>query len=310
MNARDFRTKYLAAAMAAILFVAFTPPAADAIVFCAKQDKADPTQPKDKSKIKIREGVCDPTKKEVEVRIKHQQPKNLGPGCGDGLVSASEDCEPTDLQGETCATQGFSGGTLTCSGCYFDTDGCFDARFIANDDGTITDRDTCLMWETKTGTVNPVGVACGQTGCPDPHDVNNIYRYCQDESPFDFACDNPGNPPDGGLFQNFIARLNGLYGPCFAGYCDWRAPNLGEQLTMFDGTCAGGSPCTAWDSNDAAYGSTGDEYVHSAVSEDATNTANKWCVSVGGDAVSSNPCLKGGLGGYARAIRTIPGCTP
>lgn len=34
------------------------------------------------------------------------------PGCGDGLVAGSEECDNGNLDGATCATQGFAGGTL------------------------------------------------------------------------------------------------------------------------------------------------------------------------------------------------------
>jgi len=48
--------------------------------------------------------------------------------CGDGSVnSAGEDCDGSDLNGETCASQLGAGytGTLSCSGCSFDTSRCY-----------------------------------------------------------------------------------------------------------------------------------------------------------------------------------------
>jgi len=49
--------------------------------------------------------------------------------CGDGFAhtegSGGEDCDGTDLNGKTCITQGFTGGTLKCTaGCAFDTSSC------------------------------------------------------------------------------------------------------------------------------------------------------------------------------------------
>ena len=35
--------------------------------------------------------------------------------CGDGAVSGAEVCDGSNLNGKTCATQGFDGGTLSCS---------------------------------------------------------------------------------------------------------------------------------------------------------------------------------------------------
>lgn len=46
--------------------------------------------------------------------------------CGDGVISGIETCEPTDFGVETCATQGFTTGTLACAAnCQsFDTSAC------------------------------------------------------------------------------------------------------------------------------------------------------------------------------------------
>jgi hypothetical protein len=45
--------------------------------------------------------------------------------CGNSIREGSESCDGTDLGGQTCSTQGFTGGTLTCNGdCTFNTSGC------------------------------------------------------------------------------------------------------------------------------------------------------------------------------------------
>ena len=48
------------------------------------------------------------------------------PSCGDGMANRpSEQCDGTDLKGETCSSQGFDGGTLSCTGtCTLDTTSC------------------------------------------------------------------------------------------------------------------------------------------------------------------------------------------
>jgi hypothetical protein len=89
-------------------------------------------------------------------------------------------------------------------------------RFVDNQDGTVTDRGTCLVWERKTGAFAEA-VECAQAGdCPDHHDVNN--RYTWSESGEDF---------DGGAATLFLARLNDPQ-RCFADHCDWRLPELEE----------------------------------------------------------------------------------
>ena len=97
-------------------------------------------------------------------------------------------------------------------------------RYVENGDGTVTDRRTCLVWEQKTGTADyELNVDCSKTACPDPHVVNNRYEWCLDVDDDDL-CDNPGNPPDGGAFTDFLAKLNS---GSFAGHADWRLPTSG-----------------------------------------------------------------------------------
>lgn len=45
--------------------------------------------------------------------------------CGNGVAEFDEDCDGTDLRGETCVSRGFQDGTLACNqNCTFDTSGC------------------------------------------------------------------------------------------------------------------------------------------------------------------------------------------
>jgi len=48
-----------------------------------------------------------------------------GGNCGNGVLDPGEQCDGSDLGGETCQSQGFVGGTLSCSAsCAFDTSAC------------------------------------------------------------------------------------------------------------------------------------------------------------------------------------------
>jgi hypothetical protein len=47
------------------------------------------------------------------------------PGCGDGVIQSGESCDGSNLNNQTCSTQGFFGGTLSCnSNCTFNTSAC------------------------------------------------------------------------------------------------------------------------------------------------------------------------------------------
>lgn len=155
------------------------------------------------------------------------------PVCGDGAVNVvGEQCDGADLAGETCASLGFVGGTLSCSlACAYDTSACACAfpasgqtsaygpgsdgdletgsiSYTDNGDGTITDHVTGLMWEKKD---DSGGL----------HDKDNNYTWGMISSPFTM---------NGTMVTVFLASLNTI--PCFAGYCDWRIPNVKELQSI------------------------------------------------------------------------------
>lgn len=144
-------------------------------------------------------------------------------GCGNGVVDAGEECDQSNLNGATCASEGFAFGALHCGAeCVLDASGCYSVRFTDNGDGTVTDGETGLMWEAK-GHLDGVPVACTSAGvCPDPHDADNQYTY---------SADNPTGPP-GKVFTVLLAQLNA--GGGFAGHTDWRLPTREELQSIVD----------------------------------------------------------------------------
>jgi len=121
-------------------------------------------------------------------------------------------------------------------------------RFEGCGDGTVADHQTGLQWEKKTGTLG-AGVACRLAGCTDPHVVNNTYPWTS-----------TGTVPDGGVFTDFLPRLNGEFDPhaatgCFADHCDWELPTISELQTILIGpeaapgqsTTCSVAPCIAPD---------------------------------------------------------------
>lgn len=152
------------------------------------------------------------------------------PVCGDGIVEAGEDCDVGTLNGATCPTEGFAGGTLACgTGCTFDTSGCFADRFVDNGDGTITDHQTGLMWQKQIGGTSWEFDSQGVGNCRNC--VNDSYTWHTAVSEWLAALNGRTTDPD---------TQTG-----YAGYSDWRLPTPVELQTIRD-PAAGG--CGGWNS--------------------------------------------------------------
>ncbi len=141
-----------------------------------------------------------------------------GDSCGNGTIELGEQCDQSNLNGQTCTTlgQGFVAGTLRCGPyCTFDTSTCYTntARFVDNGNGTILDTITGLTWEKKdsSGSI---------------HDQANQYTWTDNTT--------PTVNPTGTAFTVFLSTLNG--GGGFAGHTDWRLPTLEELQGIVDYT--------------------------------------------------------------------------
>lgn len=105
-------------------------------------------------------------------------------------------------------------------------------RFVDNGDGTICDQQTGLMWEKKNA-------ADGIPDLTNPHDTDNTYTWTSD-------ADGDNTNPDGTVFTDFLAQLNGELAATgdteqLGGYNNWRLPTYGEWKTILD--CDAHSNC-------------------------------------------------------------------
>jgi len=168
-------------------------------------------------------------------------------------------------------------------------------RFVDNGDGTVTDRQTRLQWEKKTGTVGD------PNDLNDPHNVNNTYTW---------SSSGTGAAADGTAYADFLSRLNlcisvdavALQEPGFAGHCDWRLPTVVELRTILLASapgCGSGSPCI-----DPVFGATQPAATWSSTLEFALfGPFDAWYVNFDFAASSVNGTLKTSLL-FVRAVRT------
>ncbi len=167
--------------------------------------------------------------------------------CGNGVLDAGESCDGADLGGTTCANFGSTDypGLACTSECKWDLSGCglgatLPARFVDNGDQTATDLWTGRVWEMKTGAPGPFVICTDLATCPDPHDVDNDYKWSTGD-PWAYV---------GTVKTLFLDVLNDAAGGganCFAGHCDWRLPTAMELKGLLlepenVGTCSA-APC-------------------------------------------------------------------
>ncbi len=148
-----------------------------------------------------------------------------------GACAQSGTCSTTSTR--ACGSDGDCPAGETCGG------SAPAPRFVDNQNGTVTDRQTCLVWEKKGG-FDGTPVACpGGVSCGDPHDADNVYAWSTNSVLY------------GPLFTDFLPALNGA---TFAGHADWRVPGdiragaPSELASLVDATasgCGSGGACAA-----------------------------------------------------------------
>ena len=192
-------------------------------------------------------------------------------------------------------------------------------RFTDNNDGTVTDHQTGLMWEKKT----PAG--SGPNGRGRVHNVDLKFTWCN--GPYEYGVVNRcilessdvlsnimqaflGNLANGSIFTVFLAILN--HGNtdakgCFANHCDWRLPSDRELETIYDTNkaeyCRTNRYCGADACIDPIFGPTqADVYISiSADGESPDSSLSAYGVDFGG--CSRGNGLQKTRPSYVRAVR-------
>jgi len=85
--------------------------------------------------------------------------------CGNGMIDPGEDCDGIDLGGETCMSQGFDLGTLTCADdCSFDIGAC-EAIMEFCGDGIVNNGEQCEPGMLGNATCASAGFVYGTLAC-------------------------------------------------------------------------------------------------------------------------------------------------
>lgn len=91
------------------------------------------------------------------------EPSVCVPSCGNGVWNPGEDCDGSDLNGATCQSVGFAGGTLACrTDCSFNTSGCL-ASVCPN--GVKEGSEECDGSDFGGQTCASFGFAAGSLSC-------------------------------------------------------------------------------------------------------------------------------------------------
>ncbi len=118
-----------------------------------------------------------------------------GSGCSDGVVHDPEQCDGVDLDGQSCESLGYLGGTLACdANCGFDVSACWSGECGGlgdlTEDQCPSECDSCdksgsvvtcyVQPDKGDSFVCPDGVIC-QLLCLSPFACHGVTVFCDDE---------------------------------------------------------------------------------------------------------------------------------
>ncbi|MEK9154726.1 MAG: cohesin domain-containing protein, partial [Patescibacteria group bacterium] len=90
------------------------------------------------------------------------------PVCGNGIIETGEQCDSSNLGGASCTSQGYSGGTLSCSSsCTFNTSNCSSGGTLPPVCGNsiIETGEQCDSSNLGGGTCSSLGYSAGTLSC-------------------------------------------------------------------------------------------------------------------------------------------------
>ena len=172
--------------------------------------------------------------------------------CGDTIVWDGEECDKQNLDGASCGSLGFDGGTLACNtlgGCVFDTSGCY----YGVDCSEVSCQDNWLDCQGEyttdcSETIPGSSPTCGEFGDCSGDPAENL---CEDgvtpcttcdcnQCPLNLACvsdpsvDTPTESPSGNSGSSSQTTCASVSGTC-TDFCD--AGYVAYNENLLDLTC-------------------------------------------------------------------------
>lgn len=168
--------------------------------------------------------------------------------CGNGILEIGEECDLTELDGETCEGQGYVSGTLSCDAfCSFDKSACVEA---ACGDGTIDPGEACDGSDLGAATCATEGFVDGELRCgADCRVDTSACRSCGDGA-IDLGEECDGAELGGAtcVSRGFTSGTLGCDASCGFDESACRSASCGngarEEEEVCDGADLGGADCT------------------------------------------------------------------
>jgi len=148
--------------------------------------------------------------------------------CGDAVVDTGEECDETNLDGATCATFGYTAGTLSChADCTYDQSNCH-SGVCGN--GIIEGTEDCDLFELGGQTCQTLGFFGGNLACSVSCTFNTADCFLPPTMPVGAPCLTPADC-NGGLCLEEAGPSH--FGPP-GGYC--------YEFCDANGGCPGSGP--------------------------------------------------------------------
>lgn len=112
------------------------------------------------------------------------------PTCGNGTIDAGENCDGTNLNGQTCVSRGFDGGTLSCASCAYKDVQCnnIPPSGPSCGNGSIGAAETCDGANLGGETCTTLGFSSGTLSCNPFCSFSTI--NCANSAPAPATCGN------------------------------------------------------------------------------------------------------------------------